>query len=104
MAAYNEAADDRTPEGEGKQQPQYSRKWVLIPGLGYIDAEAASAAAVATTAGDAAEQAETASAMDDELLQQQLQRNALIRSLVESSMKRAMPYTPRIGRFCVSIV
>ncbi len=101
--AYNEAADDRE-QVEGKQQQQqqqqpqqYSRKWVLIPGLGYIDASEASAA-VAAAAGSIGDETAEQNSDDEQLIQQQLQRNALIRSLVESSMKRAMPYTPRIGR------
>ncbi len=100
------AADDRE-QVEGKQQQQqqqqqqqpqqYSRKWVLIPGLGYIDASEASAA-VAAAAGSIGDETAEQNSDDEQLIQQQLQRNALIRSLVESSMKRAMPYTPRIGR------
>lgn len=91
--AFNEGAleDGRSSgfEGTSEGKQQLSRKWVLIPGLGYIDAEAAGG-----NYGDVSEASEDE---QNELLQQQ--RNALIRSLVESSaLKRAMPYTPRIGR------
>ena len=58
------------------------RKLVLIPGLGYIDADAANYAPNEQQEEDDGEAT---------------QRNTLIRSILESA-KRAIPYTPRIGR------
>jgi len=56
-------------------------KFVLVPGVGYVDIDSA--------VNYAPDQEES----DNEAVQ----RNAIIRTLLENS-KRAIPYTPRIGR------
>lgn len=66
---------------ENNGDSRLNRKWVLIPGLGYIDTEAANYAPI--------EQEEEESDTSP--------RGALLRSIIENA-KRAIPYTPRIGR------
>ena len=71
----------------GEYNKKFYHKYVLIPGLGYIDAEAAANYVLG----------QRQQYDEDNTSEAAAQQSLLIRSLLENA-KRAIPYTPRIGR------
>lgn len=84
-----EDTSNRVPEVNMENGGKMYHKLMLIPGFGYVDTE---------TLGNNNDIESNDDLNDSNVQQQQQQRNSMLRALLLDNMKRAIPYTPRIGR------